>query len=179
MSCVAPPVLASAECLDSSSAGLLAGKREMAGGRAWVRVGERTCGRARRAGERTSGREGKRMGGRGVKSWDVRKGLKDRVRVGGACARGKDWREREKDGTRDDVPATSSSVPTQVCPPSAFLVLFHCHQLNLILFVDVQTAAMFYASWASARTEALIERDAADIVEGIWRREARPSTLEV
>ena len=123
------------------------------------RVGE--CGEqeSRRAGERRS------------KQADVasRAGM-SRVRVGVVCAWGRDWCERQGDGTRDDKPEPSLSVPIQVYLLPQFLVLtlpFSLPQPNLKLFVDVQTAANMCVSQASVHVGVLMKQDAVDVVESI------------
>lgn len=54
----------------------------------------------RRAGERMSGREEKRMGGQGAKGWDVKGGAERHDEARGAHARGREWCKRERDGER-------------------------------------------------------------------------------
>ena len=143
------------------------GSRFKSAGSAWRGLDSVVCAWRRRSrveGEReeqVSGRERMGMSGCIVLGWGVEGRLKGRMRAGVACARGKDRRERERDSAKDNVPTSSSSVPTHVCPPPLSIVLIQPLSLPPAESRPLRSRSngrTDCASCASARAEASMER---------------------
>lgn len=108
------------------------------------------------------------MIGRGGEGTQVKGGVGGKVED--------ETRVRGWTSTRENVPASAMDVLVTYAHspplPLVVLVLILCRWLDLVVLVDVRTAAPLHTSWGSMSAEALRERDtgAVETVEGaLWR----------